>query len=190
MSQQHRRNDANSKLLSRFYAPLTLLKVLDPCRGAQQPDLTADTSSNEQATLWRDFLDQLAYLCDFEKGGDTVTAIAVQRNAEYPIFWLATNCPRPKTRTKARKHLSLVLGLLDEIHTTQKPVFDVENDILSRCLASSSQRIKVYSSFLMKAIGEARRLLKRRTDSRLEAAATFIQPLLTRLILDSCDPLD
>ncbi|KIV94910.1 hypothetical protein PV10_02631 [Exophiala mesophila] len=177
MSQQHRQYDANSKLLSRFYAPLTLLKVLDPCRGAQQPDLILDTSFNEQATLWRDFLDQLAYLCDFEKGGDTVTAIAVQRNAEYPIFWLATNCPRPRTRTKARKHLSRVLGLLDEIHTTQKPVSDVENDILSRCLASSSQRIKVYSSLLMKAIREARRMLKQRTDSEAVILSNEIKRL-------------
>lgn len=162
MFQQHP-NNANGKLLRRFYAPLTLLSVMDPTRGAQQPDLASDHDSNHEATLWRNFLDQLAFLCDSEKGGDTVTAIAVQKNAEHPIFWLATNSSKPNKRTKARDHLTLVLGLLEQIHTIKRPASDVGDDITSQCIDFSHRRIKVYSTWLMCAIGKAKRIMKERT---------------------------
>lgn len=163
MFQQHS-NDANGRLLRRFYAPLILLSVMDPTRGAQHPDLASDSGSNHEATLWRNFLDQLAFLCDSEKGGDTVTAIAVQKNAEHPIFWLATNSSKSNKRIKAQDHLILVLGLLEQIHTINRPASDVEDDITSQCIDFSHRRIKTYSTWLMCAIRKAKRMMKERTN--------------------------
>ena len=60
------------KLLYRFYEPLVLLHVLDPI-GEQRispcpsEDLVAPRL--ELRELRRNFLEQLAYICDYEKGG-------------------------------------------------------------------------------------------------------------------------
>ncbi|KIW36439.1 uncharacterized protein PV06_11328 [Exophiala oligosperma] len=153
MFQQHPL-DVNGKLLRRFYEPLTLLRVIDPTRGAQRPDLTLDRGLDEQSKLWRNFLDQLAFLCDFEKGGDTVTAVAVQRTVEYPIFSLASNS---KSRNKAAAHLRWILTSLGQIHTTEKTAPQVEDEITNRCIEFSHRRIKVYSAWLVRAIRNATR---------------------------------
>ncbi len=78
MFQNHSLN-ANGKLLRRFYEPLVLLRVLDPTRGAHRPDLITDRGLDEKSKLWRNYVDQLSFVCDSDKGGDTVTAVAAQQ---------------------------------------------------------------------------------------------------------------
>ncbi|KAH6664598.1 hypothetical protein B0J14DRAFT_493340, partial [Halenospora varia] len=41
--------------------------------------------------LRRTFLDQLAYVCDHIKGGDTVIAIALKAQPPGVTFWVASN---------------------------------------------------------------------------------------------------
>ncbi|KIW18408.1 hypothetical protein PV08_02696 [Exophiala spinifera] len=155
MFQQHPL-DANGKLLRRFYEPLTLLRVMDPTRGAQRPDLTSDRGLDEQSKLWRNFLDQLAFVCDSEKRGDTVAAIAAQRSFEHPIFSLASNS---KSRSEARGHLCWVLAALGQIHTNEKPRLQVEDEIRTRCIDFSHQRIQTYSRWLIQAIQTATNMM-------------------------------
>ena len=88
------RLDPHKRLLSRFYEPLVLLHVLD--RNSAQP--ISHCPSEDQATcslqlreLRRNFLEQLAYICDFSKGGDTVTAIALEAHPSGVIYWVASN---------------------------------------------------------------------------------------------------
>ena len=38
--------------------------------------------------LKRNFLNQLAYVCDYIKGGDTVTAIALEAQPPLVTFWM------------------------------------------------------------------------------------------------------
>jgi hypothetical protein len=90
MFQIHSLN-ANGKFLRRFYEPLVLLKFLDPTRGAHHPDPITERGLDEHSKLWRSYVDQISFVCDFEKGGNTVTAVAVQKSNEAPIFWLASN---------------------------------------------------------------------------------------------------
>lgn len=149
---QHHPLDANGKLLRRFYEPLSLLRVMDPTRGAQRPDLTQDRGLDEQSKLWRNFLDQLAFLCDSEKGGDTVTAIAAQRNVERPVFCLATNS---NSRFKARDHVCWILSLLGQMHTTGKPAHELEEEIFGQCINFSRHRIDVNCKWLMQAMEKA-----------------------------------
>lgn len=61
-----------------------------------------------QQTAWHRFLDELCYLCDFENGGQTVRALAVEYN-DQAIFWLAT--ARGSTDTVV-SHLCEILGRL------------------------------------------------------------------------------
>lgn len=83
------------KLMMRFYEPLVLQYVLDPTRGdrirfeplksSDDPELDLDLN------LRRAFLDSLAYICDFKKGGATVTAVALEMKPAGVVFWVAAN---------------------------------------------------------------------------------------------------
>ncbi|KAF4630628.1 hypothetical protein G7Y89_g7512 [Cudoniella acicularis] len=82
------------RLKSRFYKPLVLLYVLD--RNGQQR--ISCCSSEDSVTpqlqlreLRQSFLDQLAYVCDYIKGGDTVIAIALEAQPSGVTFWVASN---------------------------------------------------------------------------------------------------
>jgi hypothetical protein len=68
--------DRFPKLLRRFYEPL-VLSVLNPVRGIRfsNNDYRLDDSLDE---LRRSFINGLATICDSHKGGDTVTAAALQ----------------------------------------------------------------------------------------------------------------
>jgi len=70
------------KLYRRFYETLVFLDVLESVRGPHnQPP---KDSNNSRIELQRSFIRAIAIVCDFEKGGDTVTAAALQNT---PALW-------------------------------------------------------------------------------------------------------
>jgi hypothetical protein len=82
------------RLRCRFYEPLVLLDVLD--RNGQQR--ISRCPSEDQAApqlqlreLRRTFVGQLAYVCDYIEGGDTVTAMALEMQPSSITFWVAPN---------------------------------------------------------------------------------------------------
>jgi hypothetical protein len=81
--------------MKRFYEPLVLQHILDPTRGSHirwEPLGSLDESEVDDCKLRRSFVDSLAYICDFQKGGATVTAIALEtRPAGEVVFWVAAN---------------------------------------------------------------------------------------------------
>jgi hypothetical protein len=84
----------STKLMKRFYEPLVLQYILDPTRGSHirlEPLGSQDESEVDDCKLRRSFVDDLAYICDFEKGGGTVTAIALETRPEGVVFWVAAN---------------------------------------------------------------------------------------------------
>ena len=140
----------NEKILRRFYEPLVLLRVLDPTRGAHRPDLITERGLDENSKLWRNFLDQLSFVCDSEKGGDTVTAVAPQRTNESPIYWLASNSI---SRNKARAHLIGIFACLNRLYSANPLSEDLlYKELYARCIKFSSKRIKAYTKSLLKAI--------------------------------------
>ena len=165
MFQTHPLN-ANGKLLRRFYEPLVLLHVLDPTRGAERPDLITDRGLDEYSKLWRNFVDQLSWLCDSEKGGDTVTALGAQRTVQGPIFWLASNS---NSRKKARGHLTWIFAQLNRLYVGDTiPVLELENLITTHCINFSSRRIKTYTTWLLRCIRKAMRAMNKMMTSEGE----------------------
>jgi hypothetical protein len=84
----------STKLMKRFYEPLVLQYVLDPTRGSHirlEPLGSPDESEADDCKLRRSFVDTLAYICDFQRGGATVTAIALEMRSEGVVFWVAAN---------------------------------------------------------------------------------------------------
>src|ERR1700761_7222066 len=91
------RLDQHKRQLSRFYEPLILLFTLGSTRGEHRCDTTPErlyASELSIKDLRRRFLSELAYICDYDKGGETVAAIGLQSTPQCYVFWVAANsCP-------------------------------------------------------------------------------------------------
>lgn len=71
------------KLEKSFYESLVVLAILGKSRGANilshdEYHRDLDSSESNPQRLRRAYVRSLAYLCDYEKGGDSATAIAIQ----------------------------------------------------------------------------------------------------------------
>ncbi|KAI1334505.1 hypothetical protein F5Y15DRAFT_287442 [Xylariaceae sp. FL0016] len=71
-----------------FYPRLLLYATLAGYKSTSEP---RQPSSDDSSEIRRKFLDSFAYLCDYKKGGATVTAAALQKLPCGNILWLAAN---------------------------------------------------------------------------------------------------
>lgn len=97
--------------------------------------------SNDEHKTWRTYLDKLCYLCDFESGGKTVTALLVQAAAERSVLWLATNCSKHHTRVRMAGHLSFILMQLSHLHAT---VDDLAEVVCRQSIDLSEDKVEDY----------------------------------------------
>ncbi|KAK0261276.1 hypothetical protein LTR35_017885 [Friedmanniomyces endolithicus] len=82
------------KLLRRFYEVLVLLRVLSQVQGERigGQSLEDPTLNDIDAIeMRRKVMNHLCVMCDFLKGGDTVTAIATESLPTGPRYWIAAN---------------------------------------------------------------------------------------------------
>src|SRR5277367_545111 len=125
-------------LFHRFYEPLVLLYVLDRTQGdhisRQDPERlpSGDISLQE---LQRRFLDALSYVCDFDKGGDTTTAIAA---APAPLtYYVASNEDPVEETVPFLRSLLMRLGGLYNLDPQR--LSESENSILKYCVNFSEK---------------------------------------------------
>jgi hypothetical protein len=81
--------DPQTRRLSRFYKPLVLLYTLERTRGERTcPTMPPceDLAHLPLTDLRRMFLDALAYMCDYDEGGESVTALGLEFTPERCIF--------------------------------------------------------------------------------------------------------
>ncbi|GLA56169.1 hypothetical protein AnigIFM63604_005039 [Aspergillus niger] len=138
---------AYNRLLSRFYEPLFLLRVLGQTRGQHTPG--PPDHSLEQARRRR-FLRNLAYVCDFTKGGSSCTAIGLEDSETCYNFWIASNASGDKIVEFAKnalghlKQTTSITGDLDEGQTNA--------NFISFCLNFAISRVKKERQCLFQAI--------------------------------------
>ncbi|GAB7351725.1 hypothetical protein MBLNU459_g2312t1 [Dothideomycetes sp. NU459] len=145
--------DAQTKILCRFYEPLVLLYTLGQARGRKPRALSSDNDAVTE--LRRRFLNDLAYICDYDKGGDTVTAIALQDTPSAYIFWIVAN-----TDVKKRT-LAFVKSLLDRLKNVSEHNKDsLREFIAAKCIRFARLRIKKYLKLLDRLIGEVHDIIK------------------------------
>lgn len=140
------------RLKNRFYEPLVLLHVLD--RNGQQrisrcPSEELVTTQLQLRELRRAFLDQLAYVCDYIKGGDTVTAMALEARPSGITFWVASNIA-PSART-----ISFLQGILNTLRSlafsrSEHSRTIVEDEIAQRCIDFNLKRVEAYQTLMQK----------------------------------------
>jgi hypothetical protein len=135
------RLDPFERRLRRFYEPLVLLYTLGSTRGEH----TYATLSMEQGLsqlpledVRRRFLNELAYMCDYDKGGDTVTAIGLESTPQSYVFWVASNSGPERKIVPFLKTLLLAI----------KRASATPEEIAVQCISFAAARIKKYMSHL------------------------------------------
>ena len=130
-------------LLHRFYEPLVLLYVLDRTQGdhlSRQDPKRLPSGEFSLPELRRCVLDSLAYVCDFDKGGDTITAIAA---ASAPLtYYVASN------KDPAEQVVPFLRSLLEQLgelyNCDDQQLSESESSILKYCVDFSEKRVKTY----------------------------------------------
>jgi hypothetical protein len=143
-------NVKRKKLLHRFYEPLLLLFVLDRTQGGHLARPTSERLPLDGITeqeLRRRALDALAYLCDFEKGGDTTTAVML---ALAPLTYFVSS--NKTLNENVKPFLQTILKRLEAVyredHEQRKRS---NNEILQACVGFSETRLTEYWKLLQAA---------------------------------------
>jgi hypothetical protein len=141
------------KLSRRFYEALVLLAVLGQNRGdridEESFESEDDPSGLDIKQLRRSFIRHLAYLCDYDKGGDQTTAIALEQTPQGITYWFASNkCPGPASGTKDKAKVFLEDVLESAAGVQGSGVSEVESDLFEKSILFSSRRIAFYSQCL------------------------------------------
>ena len=153
LSQDNKIVPVKPKLLNRFYEPLVLLRVLDPNRGSRILRFKAEPNGEEE--LRRSFIDYVAYICDYEKGGDTVTGAAMQKEPAGVTIWLAANTTiKPKTES----FLQDVLDCLAAVSVSNRKC--IEDDLAIKIIDFNKKRLQVYRSSLRQPLRQSLQRLR------------------------------
>ncbi|KAF4980989.1 hypothetical protein FZEAL_3104 [Fusarium zealandicum] len=140
-----------NKILSRLFEFLALFCILKKVDGPHS--ITLDPP-NLQAR--RRFLRNLCFICDYQKGGDTTTAIAVQAR---PVkFWVAMNS------TPNYQALAFLAGILDELKGVPEAP-EAEHDSIAdvvkqKCASFAAPRLKKECKILSNAARDCEKYLE------------------------------
>lgn len=154
------------KQIHRFYEPLVLLYTLGSERADRPPEnprMNMSSISTEDAR--RTFLKALAYVCDYDKGGDTVTAIGLEQTPEANVFWVASN---KDPTNKIVPFLKKLLTKLTSSSTNEKTL----EDIVRMCTGFATPRIRKYKSLITRELKKA----GTRLTTLNESMYSFYQP--------------
>jgi len=147
------RLDKTARLLHRFYEPLVLLRILEPTREGH----TVLCKSDNLKMTRRKCLDHLSWICDYEPGGKTVTAIATEDTVDGIKYWLSTN---EKPMKKSSVHLEWVLRELASAHLLSPgEIAELESKLIKRCIAFSVKKLKHYSRRMISFVRRTEQLL-------------------------------
>ncbi|KAK1574183.1 uncharacterized protein LY79DRAFT_524315 [Colletotrichum navitas] len=130
------RMDPYARLLFRLYEALVLLSILRPVNGSH---LITQLSSYTIQDARRRFLKNLCFLCDYKKGGDSTTAIAVEEREDCYVFWVSSNEGPGESVTR---HLSDVLDHVQRFASHSEDRVTSEEALLVMCTAFASLRIR------------------------------------------------
>lgn len=142
------------KLLRRFYEPLVLLYVLDRNRGDRIPRHNSDTDGPRDE-LRRSFVDSIAYICDYKKGGDTVTAAALQREPAGVTIWLAAN---NHVKEETIYFLRQILNDLVVVSASTQAL--TEDRLAARIIDYNRKRLQAYRALIKQPLKQCLAILK------------------------------
>jgi hypothetical protein len=154
-SKMAKHRNKEDKLTKRFYGVLVLLEIIGKVQGDQLAGETVidpNLGGVRSAEMRRTVIYHLCVMCDYDKGGDTVTAMAAEDLPEGPRYWLAVNGPSGKIRG----FLLEVLGMLERGISIDRS--DLERQLFEKFVAFHRRRISQYWLLL---ISHIKREIKR-----------------------------
>lgn len=120
--------------MARFYEPLYMLRALGQTRDAhtRQP-----SSSDTIIRTRRKFLENLCYICDFTRGGESCTAIGLEEQPDKYQFWVSSN----DQITKIVQFLKEALEFLYRISDSGEVDLATVNHFILFCAEFAKSRI-------------------------------------------------
>lgn len=155
------RLDHYMRLLHRFYEPLILLGVLGVTRGAHST--TTDRAIGPDGMARRRLLQNLSYMCDFDKGGPTTTSIGLEERQDCYNFWVSSNkACFSKIATFLRSTLEYVSELAkNKTETTE----DMIQTLAIKCIQFARKRVSKESKLFFQAVNRCAKYLDPETLS-------------------------
>jgi hypothetical protein len=142
------------KLIKRFYEPLVLLRVLSQVQGNKIRNQAWATGALEDTPgfeMRRKVMHALCDMCDYLKGGDTVTAMAMEDLPNGPQYWITTN-DRPQ---KIRDFLHEILRMLESrALSTSADCLTFKASLFEKFVNLQRTRLKFYQKQLKTNIGQ------------------------------------
>ncbi|OHF02101.1 hypothetical protein CORC01_02680 [Colletotrichum orchidophilum] len=124
------------RLLFRLYEALVLLSIIRPVGG---PHVVSQLGNYTLQDIRRRFFKNLAFLCDYKKGGSSTTAIGVEDSIDCYIFWVASN------EGAGDRVVHFLKETLEKLQKFVERVDDraaAEDGLVAWCTAFASERIK------------------------------------------------
>jgi hypothetical protein len=155
----------NKKLWNRFYEPLVLLAAYGKSQGnhVKSDEETSEEyiSGNDDKTLKKRFLDELAYVCDYSPSGDTVAAIAIEDRPQL-IYWVAANRSQGP---KVKPFLSHVLLLLGQVYNaSEDQIVSLKQQLSNYTMSFSDQKLQRYRHMLKEAVKNCLPILAKQNE--------------------------
>lgn len=163
------------RLLARFYEPLFLLKTLGQTRGEHTPE---PPSRDIGQAHRRRFLSNLCYICDFKKGGDSCTAIALEDSPTCYLFWIASNEENERIVVFVKKALSMMRDTGD---LASSSLTRAKSQFVLYCAHFAANRIKQEGKCLRR---EAQRSVSTLLEQSSEAGMAALCILENKHLMD------
>lgn len=149
------RLDKYGKILSRLFENLALFHIL---KRADGPPLIAAHAPATIQDARRRFLKNLSYICDYRKGGDTTTSMALEQTNQNCVFWIAANStPNDKVIGFLEEVLEMLKNEPKGTETEQKAL---GTRLAKKCADFAAPRLKKESKLLHRAVRYCERYLK------------------------------
>ncbi|KFZ20014.1 hypothetical protein V501_00344, partial [Pseudogymnoascus sp. VKM F-4519 (FW-2642)] len=151
-----------------FYESQLLLHALEKVRGEHKRRQNYHGELDQDETeLRRSFVDKLAYICDFKKGGSTVTALALQKTYQGVTFWISAN---ETIKPKVIEFLKKILQVLKNVDSAPRKA--TETLLLGLIVPFNEERLYYYWTALKRVLPQC----MERLDS-LGSSAGILSPL-------------
>lgn len=131
------RLDVYYRIICRLYEALYLLHILGKVRG---PHLLANPNFSTILATRRRFLRNIAFLCDYKKGGPSTTSIAVEDRHDCNLFWVASNEEPPDSVLEFLRSVLEVVRGFPSLSEEQRS--NVEQDLEVKSVIFATKRIK------------------------------------------------
>ena len=149
----------DGKLKRRFYEPLVLSHALSHTQGDRiAEDMVTWTEDllGRQISSRREVLRQLCRACDYEKGGETVTSMALEKTPQGPVYWISTK------ESNCNRVLPFLQQLLDTLHTGADSISTLRAMLLKQTTDFAASRIHDHRRLLQIELTRTQEVLQTR----------------------------